>query len=123
LKKLKINKKLSVPELNLVLDEIQAILDCSNTDSFMMEGIYSSLKVIENVSSLSKNYNIQGLVEILKSNTEFNKICRQLFVKYNCYTKVEPEYKLFFIISVSSFIVIQKNRKMNEIENYLNKPL
>lgn len=123
LKKLKINKKASVEDLKLVIDEIETILDLSTTDTFLIEGIYASIKIVENVSTLTQNYNVTGLVDILKSNPEFTKICKQLSVKYNMFSKVEPEHKLLFIVSVSCFIVLQKNRKRTELENYLNQPI
>ena len=123
LKKFKIKFNASEEQLQNYLDEMDIITSISNVDQFLLDGIFQSIKVIEGISSRTKNYNISGLADLLKSNTQFHNITKRLFIKYNCYNNMPDEYQLLFIVSTSCYICRNKNMKREELSNYLNEEI
>ena len=75
------------------------------------------------MSSISKNYNITGLAELLKLNPSFIKLSKQLFIKYNCFNNTPPEYQHLMLVSTSAYVVAQKNSKREQIEKILNESI
>ena len=123
LKKFKVKINASEEQSKNYLDEMDIITSISNVDEFLMDSIIQSIKVIEGISSRTKNYNISGLSEMLKSNQQFHNICKRLFVKYGAYNNMPDEWQLLFIISSSSYICRNKNLKREELSNYLNEEI
>lgn len=121
LKNFKIKKNATVQELNIAIDEMQNIIDLSSTNEFYIDGIIYSIKVIENLTVNSKNFNITGLSELLKLNPEFNDLCKQLFLKYGSFNNILPEYKIIFIVAVSANLVRNKNMNKDKINAYLDE--
>ena len=100
---------------------MDSIISTGTVDGFIMDGIFQSLKVIEGVSSNTKNYNLTGLSDILKNNSQFLKLCKQLSVKYGVFSKTNPEIQLLFIVFTASCICTLKNKQKNEIELMLSQ--
>ena len=123
LKKFKIKVNASEEQLKNYLDEMDIITSISNVDQFLLDGIFQSIKVIEGISSRTKNYNISGLADLLKSNQQFHNICKRLFVKYGAYNNMPDEWQLIFIVSTSMYICRNKNLKRNELNNFLNEEI
>ena len=123
LKTFKIKRNASEDELKSYLDEMQILVEINALDEFLTDSIISSIKVVEGVSSLTKNYNITGLSEMLRSNKQFNSLLKQLFIKYGSYQAVPPEWQLVILVATSTFICVQKNRNKNQINNYLNEAI
>ena len=123
LKGFKVKKNASSEELKASLDEMETIVQVGTLDEFITDSVLQSLKVVEGVSSLTKGYNISGLSDLLKSNPQFHKLLKQLYVKYNTFSQIPPEYQLLMLVSTSSFICVQKNRNKNQINSYLNEPI
>ena len=123
LKKFKIKKNSSVDELKEYITEIQCIIETSCTDSFIMDSIYTAMSYIEPISSKTR-YNISGLTLILKSNKEFNKLCKQLMLKYGCFSSsISIEYQTLLIIISSVYITITTNSNRKSIEKYLDEKI
>lgn len=123
LKNFKIKKKPTNEDLQNYLNEIDVILNTTTIDGFITDSILSSIKMIENVSSNTKNYNISGLTDILKANENFNKLSRQLYLKYGCFNNISPEIQMLFLVITSMWICRQKNMKRQEINEFLNQEI
>jgi hypothetical protein len=123
LKAFKIGKNLSVKQLEDVLQEIECIIEIDTVDSFITDSIIQSIKMAEGVSAYTKNYNISGLSMMLKQNKQFHNLLKQLYLKYNTFASIPPEYQLMMIISTTALICTQKNRQKEEIDKFLNEPV
>jgi len=123
LKGFKVKKDASVKELNEYLVEFESIVNTSNMDSFLIEGILSSIKVVEGVSSYTKNYDVTGLADLLKNNKQFHNLSKQLFLKYSLFGSTPPEYQMLLLVATTAYIAKQKNLKRTEIEAFLNEPI
>lgn len=123
LQKFKIKKNSSTDELKQYILEIQCIIETSCTDSFILDSVYTAMSYIEPISSKTK-YNISGLTLILKSNKEFNKLCKQLMLKYGCFSSsISIEYQTLLIIISSVYITITTNSNRQSIEKYLDEKI
>jgi hypothetical protein len=123
LKCFKIKKSASLDELKAYVEECESIVNTSNCDHFILDGILNSIKVIEGVSANTKNFNISGLSDVLKANVHFHSLAKQLFLKYGMFQSTPPEYQMLFLISTSVYIVRNKNMKKVEMMSYLNEPI
>jgi hypothetical protein len=122
LKKYKVKPNASILKLKEHLEEIEVLISLSSVDTFIMDSIFYSIKMVEGVSARTKNYNIEGLAEILKQNDQFLKLCKQLYLKYNTFEAVPAEYQLVMIVSTSAYICMQKNKHKSELNDILNQP-
>ena len=68
-------------------------------------------------------FNVRGLTDLLKSNKQFNSLSKQIFLKYNCYSNVSPEYQILLIIVSSVYITVNKNNNRSSVESYLNEKI
>ena len=64
-----------------------------------------------------------GLSDMLKANKEFHNLCKQMYLKYNVFSKIPPEYQLCILMSTSAYICINKNKNKDSLEAYLNEPV
>jgi hypothetical protein len=78
------------------------------------------MKVIEGASSYTR-YNISGLSDILRNNKQFHSLCKQLYIKYNTFARIDPEYQLLFLVATSAYICRQKNIGRSQMDAYLNE--
>ena len=108
--KFKISKTASVQELEQILDEMQTIVSVNSVEDFCMDIIYNSLKIVECASSMTRDFDITGLSESLKSNEQFVKLCKLMFIKYQTFDAIPIEYQLLFIVIVNGVIVAQVNK-------------
>ena len=92
-------------------------------DEFLTDAIFQLLKLVEGFSSISINYNVTGMVDLLKMNKQFMQLSKQLMIKYGCYSRVPPEYQMIMIVSTTAYICMSKNKRKAEIEAYLNAPV
>ena len=123
LKTFKVKRNASEGELKAYLDEMQTVVEINTLDEFLTDSIIQCIKIVEGVSSLTKNYNITGLADMLKSNKQFNNLLKVLFVKYGSYQSMPPEWQLALLVATSSFMCMQKNRNKSQINSYLNEPI
>ena len=123
LKTFKVKKGSNIDELKAYISEIQIIIETNTIDSFLLDSVYSSLNLIEPLTIKTKNCNITGLSNLLKSNKQFNSLTKQMLLKYGCYSNVAPEYQILLIIVSSVYITVNKNNNRSSIENYLNEKI
>ena len=123
LKGFKVKKNASPEELKASLEEMETIVQVGTVDDFITDSLLQCIKIVEGISSLSRNYNVSGLSDILKSNPQFHKLMKTLYIKYNTFAEIPPEYQLTLIIATSSYICMQKNRQKEKINSFLNEPI
>ena len=123
LKKFKIKANPTEQELKNYLEEMEILVELNNVDDFLTDSIVQSLKLIENFTAHTKKYNIVGLSEMLKNNPQFHNLCKQLYIKYNTFSCMPPEYQMLFLVSTTAYICRNKNIQKNEIEQYLNQEI
>jgi hypothetical protein len=121
-KKFRVKKNASVPELQAAIDELDSIVSVSTIDDFMTEAIIASIRVAEGVSARTQNYNVTGLSAMLRMNKEFLTLCKLCAVKYGAYAAAPPEVQLLFIVATSAFICTQTNAKKAQINAFLDQP-
>ena len=122
LKKFKIKTNSSPDQLKACLDEMEAIVETSSIDQFLTDSILQCIKLIETGTSRTK-YNISGTAEMLKSNPQFHNLVKQLYVKYNIFAKVPPEFQLVLLVGTTAMLCKTKNDKKLELESFLNEPI
>jgi hypothetical protein len=122
LKKFKIKPNASEDQLKACLSEMEAIVETSSIDNFMTESILQSIKLIEAGSARTK-YNISGTAEMLKQNQQFHNLIKQLYVKYNIFSKVPPEFQLVLLVGTTAMLCKTKNDKKDHIESFLNEKI
>jgi hypothetical protein len=123
LKSFKIKKNSTVEDLKLYIVEMESIIEVSNIDEFLYDAILQSIKLVEGISSYSKNYNIKGCADMLKMNPQFQNLCKLMFIKYHIFSAVPVEYQLIMIISTTSFMCMQKNKNKQQINDFLNQKI
>ena len=123
LKNFKLKKSpYDIEYLKSVIDEMDSIVNTSNVETFLLDSILSSIKLVEGASSLTR-YDITGLSIILQGNLHFISLCKQLFLKYSVFSSVPLEYQLIMLVVTSSYVVSCKNKKSKEINAFLDQPI
>ena len=122
LKKFKIKTNSGPDQLKACLDEMEAIVETSSIDQFLTDSILQCIKLIETGTSRTK-YNISGTAEMLKSNPQFHNLIKQLYVKYNVFSKIPAEFQLVLLVSTTALLCKTKNDKKLELESFLNEPI
>ena len=123
LSKFKVKKNASVADLQDALGEIEILIEVNSVDGFILDSVFQCIKLIEGVSSITTNYNVTGMADLLKINPQFNNLCKQLFIKYGVFRSVPPEYQLILIVSTTAYICSNKNKRNHEMESYLNETI
>lgn len=122
LKSFRVKKSPTADELKDVLEEMSVLVEVNSMDSFMLDSVLQCMRLVEGASSVT-NYNIQGCADLLKSNKEFHRLCKMLFIKYGCFSKVPPEMQLLMLVSTTGYMCIQKNKNKASINEYLNSTI
>ena len=123
LKGFKIKSNCSIEELKQYIDEMDSIIEVGAVETFLSDSIISSIKLIEGTTVNSKNYNISGLSFMLKNNQQFIILCKQLYLKYNVFSRVPIEYQLIMIVSTSAYICKNKNANKEQLNSFFNEPI
>ena len=123
LKSFKIKPNASIQELKAYIDEIDVIVSTTDVDAFLTDSILQCIKLIEIPTSKTKNFNISGLSDILKSNKQFHQLCKKLYLKYGCFDAIPSEYQLILLVSTTAWVCRNKNCSKSELEKYLNEPI
>ena len=119
LKGFKVKKNPSPQDLTEALEEMSVLVEVGSMDEFMMSSVLSCIKLVEGASSVT-SYDIRGCADMLKNNKEFNKLCKVLFIKYNVFSKVPPEFQMILLVSTTAYMCSQKNKNKGAINDYLN---
>ena len=123
IKSFKIKPNASEAELKNYIIELETLSSISSVDAFLTDSILQCIKVIEGPTARTKNFNITGLSDLLKSNKQFHTLCKKLYLKYNCFDALPPEYQLLMLVATTSYICINKNKGKNELDAYLNETI
>ena len=123
LSKIRVPKKPTVEVLERILNEIDALLDLSTIDSFVLDSVYHSIRVIEGVSALTTRFNVSGLSDCLKKDPNFVCLAKRLMVKYSSYSQLAPEWQMLFTIGITAYVMTQKNAQTAKINLYLDEPI
>ena len=121
LKKFTVKKNASTQELQTALDEMEAIVDCSSLENFLTDSILQCIKLVEGVSTYSQRYNIEGCTDMIKSNPQFNNLCKRLYIKYKIFSEIPPEIQLLLIVATTAYVCKSQNSK--KLDNYLNQQI
>jgi len=124
LKDFKVKKNASVKELQDYLNEIDSILELDSINSFIIEPLFSTIQVAENIiSNTVKIIDLRGLSNALRMNPEFMKLLKQLSLKYGSIFNAPPEYRIIIIVFTTAVLINQKNKNKEKFNNYLSEPV
>jgi hypothetical protein len=122
LKKFKIKTNSSPEQMKACLNKMEAIVETSSIDQFMTDSILQCIKLVETGTSKTR-YNITGTADMLKQNLQFHNLIKQLYVKYNVFSKVPPEFQLVLLVGTTAMLCQTKNSKKLELDSFLNQPI
>ena len=118
----RINKNASEDELKIHITNIQDLLDSSEVDNYINDSIYHCIKMIEPFTSKTR-YNLTGLSNMLKLNSQFDIMCKKLMLKYNCFTNTPIEYQMLMVVSTSVYLTVEMNKSKPAMEQFLNQKI
>ena len=122
LKKFKIKPNSSPEQMKACLSEMEAIVETSSVDQFMTDSILQCIKLVE-AGTTRTRYNISGTADMLKQNPQFHNLIKQLYVKYNVFSKIPPEFQLILLVGTTAVLCKTKNDKKIELNEFLNQPI
>ena len=122
-KDFKMKKGATKEQLEEHIKELQIMSESGGIDTFLNDMIFECIKGAEQLSTNTTNYNVSGLSMLLKSNKNFNKLCKQLQLKYNLFVNVPIEIQLILIISTTSVLCMNKNKNKAELTKYLEEEI
>ena len=122
-KDFKMKKGATKEQLEEHIKELQIMSESGGIDTFLNDMIFECIKGAEQLSTNTTNYNVSGLSMLLKSNKNFNKLCKQLQLKYNLFVNVPIEIQLILIISTTSVLCMNKNKNTAELTKYLEEEI
>ena len=122
LKSFKIKKNPNALELSQALEEMSVLVEVGSMDGFLMYSVFSCMLLVEGASTMT-HHDIRGCADLLKQNKEFHKLCKTLFIKYNVFSSVPPEFQLILLVSTTAFMCSNKNKQKGAINDYLNAPV
>jgi hypothetical protein len=122
LKKFKIKPNSSPEQMKACLSEMEAIVETSSVDQFMTDSILQCIKLVE-AGTTRTRYNISGTADMLKQNPQFHNLIKQLYVKYNVFSKIPPEFQLVLLVGTTAVLCKTKNDKKIELNDFLNQPI
>ena len=120
LKTFKLKKNPSVKDLADAVEEMEIMVETGGVNEFLEDSVIQCIKLIENVSAISPRYDVRGMSLMLQSNPQFKKLSKILFVKYNVYQNIPPEFQMLMLVSTCAMLANNKNRGKAEIDAYLN---
>ena len=91
LKTFKIKKNPTLEELDMALQEMEAIVQTDSVEGFITDSILQCIQMIEGVSARTK-YNITGMSDMLKQNPQFNSLCKVLYIKHKVFSSISNDY-------------------------------
>ena len=120
LKTFKLKKNPTVKDLSDAVQEMEIMVETGGVNEFLEDSVIQCIKLIENVSAVSPRYHVRGMSLMLQSNPQFKKLSKILFVKYNVYQNIPPEFQMLMLVSTCAMLANNKNRGKAEIDAYLN---
>ena len=123
LKTFKLKKNPTVKDLADAVEEMEIMVETGGVNEFLEDSVIQCIKLIENVSAISPRYDVRGMSLMLQTNPQFKKLSKILFVKYNVYQNIPPEFQMLMLVSTCAMLANNKNRGKAEIDAYLNSPV
>ena len=120
LKTFKLKKNPSVKDLADAISEMEVMVETGGVNEFLEDSVIQCIKVLENVSAVSPTYDVRGMSLMLQHNPQFKKLSKILFVKYNIYQNIPPEFQMLMLVGTSAMLANNKNRGKDQINAYLN---
>jgi hypothetical protein len=122
LQALKLKKNITVEELQMYVADCGAIVETDTVEAFVTDSILHCLKMVEIVSSRTR-YNIKGPSEMLRANSQFNKLARQLYIKYKVFGSAPPEAQMLLLVATTALVCLEKNKYDGDKQKVLNKTI
>jgi hypothetical protein len=119
--KMKKGEDLSEDYLKKCVEEMDAIVSCSSADNFLLDSVVSCIRGVEAASSFT-SFDITGLADMLKENKQFEKLSKQLFVRYNVFGTVSPEYQMIILVSTSAWVCRTRNQSKRKVAEMIEAP-
>jgi hypothetical protein len=113
LKSFKVKKNASVQELEEYLKEMETIVTCDGVAEFITDSILQIIRMGELITEPTR-FDITGCADMLKSNPQFNKLCKLLYIKYKVYSEIPPEFQLIMVIGTTCYFCNSSNRKRKQ---------
>jgi hypothetical protein len=123
LKTFKLKKDPSVKDLADAISEMEVIIETGGVNEFLEDSVIQCIKLVENVSAISPRYDVRGMALMLQHNAQFKKLSKILFVKYNVFSVVPPEFQMIMLIGTTAMIANSKNRGKEQMNAYLDSPV
>jgi hypothetical protein len=120
LKTFKLKKNPTVKDLSDAVQEMEIMVETGGVNEFLEDSVIQCIKVLENVSAVSPTYDVRGMSLMLQHNPQFKKLSKILFVKYNIYQNIPPEFQMLMLVGTSAMLANNKNRGKDQINAYLN---
>lgn len=115
--------KASDEELQAAIDECDTIINCSGINGLLAEAFYSSVTVVEGVSSRFDRFDITGTANMLRQNPEVAKLLKMCAIKYSIFSQAPPETQLLLICISTAMVARTTNHKKKQLGSILNTPL
>ena len=123
LKTFKLKKNPTVKDLADAVNEMEIMVETGGVNEFLEDSVIQCIKIIENVSAISPRYDVRGMSMMLQGNPQFKKLAKILFVKYNVYQNIPPEFQMLMLVGTTAMLANNKNRAKDDINAYLNSPV
>ena len=123
LKTFKLKKNPTVKDLADAVQEMEIMVETGGVNEFLEDSVIQCIKVLENVSAVSPTFDVRGMALMLQHNPQFKKLSKILFVKYNIYQNIPPEFQMLMLVGTSAMLANNKNRGKDQINAYLNSTI
>jgi hypothetical protein len=121
-KKFTIKKNASVNELDDYLSELEVIVSLDGVENLLTDRILKGIQIVEGVSAKTDNFDLTGTADALKNNEMFYQLCKQLWLKYNTFAQIPPEYQMGLLLVTTMTMQMNKNREAKRLSYTLNQP-
>lgn len=134
LKDLKINENGTMEELEGYIKECDFIISSKSIGGFLDSIILNMIQQIEEISYSIDDIklpivnsriktNIKGTADLLKKNPEFFKLTKLLYIKYQVFNQIPPEFQLVILITTTALYCRQKNANTIKNNNFLDEDI
>jgi hypothetical protein len=108
------NKTHSVEKLRSYVMELDIIVSIGGgVDNYIVEMIYSVVEAAESVTK-GRSYDISGLMDNLKKNSEFLNLTKKMILKYDSYIQTPLEIQLLMLVCVTTYITLMENKNIKK---------
>lgn len=120
LKSFKLKANANVQELQDALDEMDVIVSVGGIQGIINEAYFTSIGMLEGISSRYETMNISGTADLLRQNPEVAKLLKMVSIKYGLFANAPPESQLLLLTCSTMLICRQQNLKRGQVRSILN---